>query len=798
MTTPTDAAARPLPFRTAGVVGAGVMGAQIAGHLANVGLTVELLDMPSEDGPKSGLVESLFDRASKLKPPPFFTPDVADRIRLGNFEEHWDRLADVDWVVEVVLENMEVKRDVAKRLDATVSEHAVISTNTSGLPIHRIIDGCSESFRRRFLGTHFFNPPRYMKLLELVPTPDTSPEVLARVSEFGRLALGKGVVVAKDTPNFIANRIGVHAILQTIRRMGDGGYGFHDVDQLTGPLIGRPRSATLRTCDVVGLDTMAYVAQNLWGAVEDDESRDAFLVPEVLQALVDAGALGAKVGRGFYKKEGKHILCFDPATGDYAAPGEPELDLAAVKRAGGLVARMRALYDDPGRAGQLFRDITQDTLAYSARRVPEITDNPADLDRAIRWGFGYEIGPFQTWDALGFERVRDDLVAAGHELPSWVEELAGSEARSFYAGTPGRETVFVPGAGHTEDIRPADEISLAVVAASGSSPIWENDSAALLDLGDGVPVFEFRSKANTLGGSVMTGLRECLAIVEDGPYHGLVIGNDGEHFSPGANLVEMVDAATRGAFDEIDAMIARFQSTIQCVAYATKPVVMALRGRVFGGACEMLMACRHAVASAESYIGLVETGAGLIPGGGGTMRMAAWAAERALRPDPEHIGPWLQAAFETVARATVSSSAHHAQRLGFLSPGACVIANADRRLFVARAEVLRLSEEGYLPPPERLAVPVLGSPARQRIEAGLREHREAGRIDEHAEFVAARLAWVLTGGDLDGPGRLTETQLLDLERQAFVELLRDERTRQRIVAIVGPPKSAPSKQPASR
>lgn len=766
------------------------MGAQIAAHLANAGLKVELLDMAAKDGPKDGVVESLFSRASKLKPPPFFTADVADRIRLGNFDEHWERLAEVDWVVEVVVENMDVKRQIAERLDATVGEHAVVSTNTSGLPIHQIIEGRSATFRRRFLGTHFFNPPRYMKLLELVPTPDTDPEVLARVGEFGRLALGKGVVVAKDTPNFIANRIGVHAILQAIRRMTEGGYGFHDVDLLTGPLIGRPKSATLRTCDVVGLDTMAYVAQNLWQAVADDESRDAFLVPEVLQSLVDAGSFGAKVGRGFYKKEGRSILCFDPGTGDYVEPGAPQVDLSGVKRAGDLTARLRALYDDSGRGGAFFRDITQDMLAYSARRVPEITDNPADLDRAIRWGFGYEMGPFQTWDALGFERVRDDLESAGHELPAWIDEVSRSEDRSFYAGQPDRRAVFMPASGHVADRQLDDEISLAVVAASGASPIWENEGAALLDLGDGVPVFVFRSKANTLGASVMTGLRECLALVEQGPYHGLVIGNDGENFSPGANLVEMVDAAGRGAFDEIDDMIRRFQDTIQRVAYATKPIVMALRGRVFGGACEMLMACRHAVASAESYIGLVETGAGLIPAGGGTMRMAAWAAERALRPEPEHVGPWLGAAFDTIARATVGSSAHHAQRLGFLSPGACILPNADRRLFVAKQEVLRLSAESYLPPPERLAIPVLGAPAREQFEAALRGHREAGRIDEHAEHVAGRVAWVLTGGDLPQPDRVSESHLLDLERQAFVELLQDERTRQRIVAIVGPPKAA--------
>jgi 3-hydroxyacyl-CoA dehydrogenase len=344
----------------------------------------------------------------------------------------------------------------------------------------------------------------------------------------------------------------------------------------------------------------------------------------------------------------------------------------------------------------------------------------------------------------------------------------------------------MPGRGYAADPEPADELSLSIVVSGGAKTLWENDQAALIDLGDGVPVFEFRSKANTLGTGVMTGLRECLELVESGPHRGLVIGNDAEHFSPGANLVEMMGAVQRGTLDEVDTMIARFQDTIQRVCYATKPVVMATRGRVLGGACEMLMACGHAVAAAESYVGLVELGAGLIPAGGGTMRMAALAAERAPGESPEQVMPWLSAAFETLARVTVAGSAHHAQRLGFLGQGACIVRNADRRLFVAKEEVLRLSREGYLAPPERLAVYVLGEPARQQIEAALRAQREAGHIDAYGELLAGRLAWVITGGDLDAPAHVTESYLLDLEREVFVGLLGEEGTQQRIQALVGP------------
>lgn len=773
------------PFRSAAVLGAGVMGAQIAGHLANVGLTVDLLDMPAPDGPKNGTVEGLFQRACALKPPPFFTADVPARIRLGNFEEHWERLADVDWVIEVVVENMDIKRSVLERIESVVRDDAVISTNTSGLPIRELARDRSAGFRARLLGTHFFNPPRYMKLLELVPTEDTDPAVVERVRHFGRVHLGKGVVIAKDTPNFIANRVGVHAILQAVRKMEEGGYTIEEVDALTGPLIGHPKSATLRTCDVVGLDTLAHVANNLWEAVPDDESRDAFVVPSVLQELVDAGAVGAKAKRGFYKKEGRAILSWDTATKSYAESRPVDLELGAIAKAGGLDARLRALYEDGGRAGAFFRETTLDMLAYAARRIPEITDSPADLDRAICWGFGYELGPFATWDVLGFERVLADMRQAGLEVAPWVEEMERQGSHAFACENGGVRQAYAPVGGYAADDIPADEIQLGRVAADSKSVLWEGRDSRLLDLGEGVALYEFRSKANTLTTSVMDGLRHCIDLVESGSYAGLVIGNGAEHFSPGANLVEMVGAAEQGAFDVIDDMIARFQETVQRVHYASVPVVVATRGRVFGGACELLMACDNPVMAAESYVGLVELGAGLIPAGCGTMRMVQWAHRSAASDDPTHLGPWLRKAFETVGMVSVSASAAHAQQLGFASSRAAIVHNSDRHLFVAQRRVMELAEAGHLPPAERTPIRVLGEPARAQLEAGLDKLREAGRIDDYGVFLGGRLAYVMTGGERQGPADVGEQELLDLEREVFVSLLGEQGTKDRIAAIVG-------------
>ena len=771
------------PFRTAAVLGAGTMGAQIAAHLANAGLEVHLLDIAPDDADDpNAVVEKGFEQARDASPDPFFADDVADRIYLGNFEEHFDRVGEVDWVLEAVLERMDVKRDVHARIEAHARPDAVISTNTSGLPIHEIAEGRSEDFKGRFLGTHFFNPPRYQKLLEVVPTDRTEPSVVERVAQFGRLRLGKGIVVANDVPYFIGNRIGVFALMEALRYYTEGAYTIEEIDTLTGTLVGHPRSATFRTADLVGLDVMLDVAQNLSEKLEDDERREAFEVPEILQRLVDEGRLGEKTKAGFYKKEDGEIKSLDPETFEYTSAEEEELgDLGDIWNAGGLSARLNALYQDSGRAGRFFRDTTLELLAYSANRIGEITDNPADVDRAIRWGFGWEKGPFQVWDALGMETVRNGLADHDLSVPAWVDDLDGDDG-TFYRTSEGQRMVYLPDAGGYEpDPRPDDELNLAAVKQDEANELWTNDDAALLDLGDGVALFEFRSKANTLGRDVMMGLRECIDRVEEDPgLRGLVVGNQGKNFSVGANLGEMAMAASQGAFDVIDQYISEFQDTIQQVRYAEKPVVVATHQRVLGGGCEMAMACPNPVAAAETYIGLVELGVGLIPAGTGTMRLAAKAAREAPNDNPNAIQDHLRPYFETVAMAEVAESAAQGIEMGFLPENTRVVMHEDRRLHVARQEVLRLSEEGYAPPPVMNKIKVLGEKTLSTFKVALMQYREGNYITEYDEHLATQLGKVMCGGELSSPQEVHEDYLIELEREVFLSLLGEEKTQARI------------------
>lgn len=776
------------PFRTACVLGAGTMGAQIAAHLANAGLTVTLLDVTpasiGKEGAPDDLVQKGFKQAKKASPDPFFTEGAARRVTLGNFDDDFDAaVGAADWVIEAVVERMDVKRDVAQRLQEAVRDDAVVSTNTSGLPIHEITEGCEAGFKRRFLGTHFFNPPRYLKLLELIPTDDTAPAVVERVAQFGRIHLGKGIVVANDVPYFIGNRIGVYAQLQALRYFTDGDYSIEAVDALTGPLVGHPKSATFRTADVVGLDVLRHVAHNLYEKAEADESRDAFQTPDLLDRLVEEGRLGAKTGAGFYKKEDGVIKSVDPETLQYEAPSDDgQIDVGAVWKAGGLDDRLRVLYEDEGRAGRFFRETTLDLLGYSARRLGEITDSPADVDRAIRWGFGWERGPFQMWDVLGFDRVVADMQEAGVALPGWVTAMQDAGRDGFYTEEGGTRSVYVPGEErYVDDPRPADEIHLPQVKAEASSALWSNDEAALLDLGDGVALYEFRSKANSLGRHVMQGLVEVIEKVEQDPdLRGLVIGNEGQNFSVGANLGEVGMAVQQGQFDQLERFLKGFQDAVQRVRYATKPVVVAAHQRVLGGGCEMAMACPHPVASAETYIGLVELGVGVIPAGTGTMRLAALAAERAPDDHPSHIQPYVQKFFENVAMAEVAESAAQGKVMGYLPEHAVVVMNDDRRLYVAKQEVLRLAAEGYRPPAVMSEIRVLGRPTRAAFEVALQQYLEGHYISAYDAHLGERLAYVLTGGDLTAPQTVHEDYLLELEREVFLSLLGEKKTQERI------------------
>lgn len=782
-----SAYSRQRQFRTVTVLGAGTMGAQIAGHLANAGLQVHLLDLAASEGPRNSVVESMFKKALKLKPAPLFTDDVARRITLGNFEDDFDRVAEADWVIEVVVERMDIKRQVMARVAASVREDAVVSTNTSGLPIHQIAEGLPEQFRRRFLGTHFFNPPRYLKLLEIIPTPDTDPAIVSRVAHFGRLHLGKGIVVAKDTPNFIGNRIGIFAMMHAIRAFTDGDYTIEEIDALTGPLAGRPRSATFRTADVVGLDTMRHVTANLYDGIPEDESREVFAVPELLDSLIENGALGAKTRAGFYKKDGKEIKSINPETGAYESAKPLDLgDLGAIKKAGDLPARLRALYRNTGRSGAFFRDATHAVLGYSARRIPEIAENPADIDRAMQWGFGWELGPFGTWDALGFQAVLDNMRAAGETLPSWIDDMAATGAGGFYKKAGTARAVYIPAVGaYVQEQQPADEFGVAAIKAKRPAALWENGEAALLDMGDGVALYEFRSKANSLGASVMQGFIDVIEKAEHDPdIRGIVVANEGKNFSVGANLGEMAAAAEQGNFGLIEETITNFQRAVQRIRYAQVPVVVAPHQRALGGGCEVAMASWQPVAASESYIGLVELGVGLIPAGTGTAFLAILAAERAASNHASQILDQLQVYFENVAMAKVSTSGQMAKEMGYLSPRAIVLMNGDRRFHVAKETVLQLSESGYLPPPVHTHVPVLGRPGKAALEVGVRQYEKGGFISEYDRFLAVELAHVFTGGDLSGPQEVHEDYLVELEREVFLRLCGEKKTQERIMHIL--------------
>jgi 3-hydroxyacyl-CoA dehydrogenase len=764
------------PFRTAAVLGAGVMGTQIAAHLANAGLTVHLLDIAAPNGPKNAIVEAAFKKGLKQSPPIFFTDKTAHRVTLGNFDEHFDRLADVDWVIEAVVENLAIKQQLMARLETIVRGDAVISTNTSGLPIHAIAQNCSNSFRKRFLGTHFFNPPRYLKLLELIPTPDTDPLVLERMQNFGEFHLGKGVVIAKDTPNFIANRIGMYVTLLGLRALTNKGYTIEEIDTLTGPLVGRPKSATFRTADLVGLDTLMYVVQNLYPAIPDDESREVFKVPGLLRKLVETGTLGAKTGQGFYKKQKSQILALNPTTLTYEVSQPMDLPgLETISRMPNLGDRLRTLYADTGRAGTLFQSFILDTLSYSANRIPEIADTPAEVDRAMRWGFGWELGPFETWDVLGFETVLADMKAAGMVVPAWIEGMGRDNAES--------QKVFVsPCSLRRSPLSP--NIDLNAIKTDPALTLWQNSEAALLDLGDGVGLYEFRSKGNTLSLNVVKGLGEVLDLLKTNHLKGLVIGNGSAHFSGGANLAEMGMMAQSGSLDGIANLIVTFQTLLQRIYYFPKPIVAAVQGRALGGGCELVMACPNVVAAAETYIGLVEVSVGLIPGAGGIMRMTARVAERAASENPSHVQPFLKAAFETIATAKVSSSAYEGQTLGFLPPTTQILMNGDRRLAVAKSTVLHLADSGYIPPPEMNAIQVLGRPARALLDMGAYIFEQSGYASEHDRYLANRLAYVMTGGDLSAPTFVHENYLLALERENFIPLLGLPKTQERVAHML--------------
>jgi 3-hydroxyacyl-CoA dehydrogenase len=716
------------------------MGAQIAAHLANAGVPVLLLDLTREaaaDGLK---------RARVLKPDPFFTSDAATLIKTGSFDEDLPGIRDADWILEAVIERLDIKQALLAKVEQHRRADAIVSSNTSGIPIASIAEGRSDSFRRHWLGTHFFNPPRYLRLLELIPTADTDPRVLATVAEFADLRLGKGIVVAKDSPNFIGNRIGLFGVMQIFRALASGDFTIEEIDAITGPAIGRPKSATFRTMDIAGVDVLAHVARNLAGQLSDPGERAAFALPEFVERMVARGMTGAKAGRGFYRKEGEQILTLDPSTLEYRerrAAKFPSLD--AARSIDSTPERITALVNGKDKVGAFLRDTLVPTLEYAARIAPQIAYSTDDIDNAMRWGFGWELGPFATLRALD----RREKVTV--TVPQ---------------GVPENVTVTVPGT-----------VSAPVSVLRGAKVLKKNAGASLKDLGDGVLAVEFHSKMNAIGGDTIqmlnAGIKEA-----SGNFAALIVGNDAVNFSVGANVMLLLLEAQEGNWDEVDMMVRSFQNATMSLKYADVPVVVAPAGMTLGGGCEIALHGARVQAAAETYIGLVEVGVGLIPAGGGTKEMLARAVEHL--PAGADLLPHVQRVFETIGFAKVSTSGPDAVRLGYLRDGDAITMNRDRLLADAKAHALGLARGCYKPDHPRQAIRVGGEGVFAALKLGVHLASRAGRISDHDAVIGRKLAWILSGGNMKASGTMTEQQLLDLEREAFLSLCGERKTLERI------------------
>src|SRR5579884_223713 len=776
------------------VLGAGTMGATIAAQAANAGLSVDLLDIVppgAQSKDRNNIVKAGFERMLKAKPPALMDKSLADTIRLGNFEDDFDRLKEADWVVEVIIEKMEPKQALMARLEQAVKPDVIISSNTSGLPIAQIVSKCSEDFKRRFLGTHFFNPPRYLRLLELIPTPDTDPAVVEYMHYFGEHIMGKDVVVAKDTPNFIGNRIGSYSGMQALNYALENGYGIEEIDALTGPLIGRPNTATFRLSDQVGLDILVGVAQNLYQLIPEDQFREALVPNEVLLRMAKANLLGNKTGGGFYKRtqrNGKTV--FDVLNLDsfeYQPAQNPKLPIAQqAKKQGDLGARLRFLISqaDKDRDARYIRDTLLPALAYAAWRTREIAYSLADVDHAMERGFGQEAGPFRTWDMLGVPQTVEQMQKLGIELPSWVQEMLNQGNTSFYKEENGHELVYNPNTGSYEPLRTdVERISLEALRKAGKE-IAHNDSASLLDLGDGVLCFEIHSQANAIDPAVIEMGRQALKELESDAWVGLVIGNQARNFCVGANLFLVAMAAASQQWDSLRQMVKEFQGLNMAFRFSRKPVVAALHGQTLGGGAEIAMQSDRIVAAAETYMGLVEAGVGLLPSGGGIKEMV-----RRIIAKPMAINPsappllFAEKAFATIAQAKVSASALEAHNLGFLTEEDVIVMNPDHVLAEAKRAVLDMSEH-YIPPQRGKDIYAAGQPTLAALNVGVQQLIWGGYASEYDGVIARTIAEVLCGGPLSAGQWVTEDYILQLEQEGFLSLLHNEKTIERIQAML--------------
>ncbi len=793
------------------------MGARIAAHLANAGVRCWLLDIaPRELTPaeqarglaltsaevRNRIVRAGLDAALKSRPAAFFTPAAAARITLGNFEDNLNWCAEADWIIEAVAENLDIKRTLLARVAAHRRPGTIVTTNTSGLPIAQIAAEADPDFQQHWAGTHFFNPPRYMKLVEIIPGPATRAEVLDVLTDFCDRRLGKGVVRAKDTPNFIANRIGTFAMLSALRLMAELGMTVEEVDACTGPAIGWPKSATLRTADIVGLDVLVHVIRNIYDNAPDDESRELYTVPPLVEEMVRRGWLGEKTGQGFYKRVKKgadsEILSLDAATMEYRPRQKARFaSLEAARSIEGTRERLRAIlapvlaaHDSNKAGGPAPLDKAQDflwrslsaTCLYAARRIPEISDSIADVDHAMQWGFAWELGPFETWDALGVEAVARRVTQQGKPLPPLVERLIASGNKTFYSSADGEALSFDPAAARYAPVPQPPGILILKSLKDRSKEIARNPGASLIDLGDGVLCCEFHAKMNAIGDDIAAMLQAGVKRLSS-DFDAMVVANQATNFSAGANLMLLLIAAQEQEWDDLHLAVRQFQNSNLALKHAPRPVVVAPQGLALGGGCEVCLHGARIHAAAEAYLGLVETGVGLIPAGGGSKEMLVRANEHAAGSEDLDLFHALKPIFETLAMAKVSTSADEARGFGFLRPADLVSLNRDRLVADAKATALALVRAGYRPPavpPNDPSIRALGEELIAGAQLFIHGLLRGEYISEYDAHVARKLAYVLAGGPLSAPQLVSEQYLLDLEREAFVSLCGERKTQERI------------------
>lgn len=778
-----------IKIKKVAVLGSGVMGSRIACHFANIGLDVLLLDIKAnENNHPNKIVNDALAAAVKSNPSPIYSKKFVSRIKTGNFDDHLQEIKNCDWIIEAIIERLDIKKSLFEKVELYRTKGTLISSNTSGIPIEMLIDGRSEDFQDYFCGTHFFNPPRYLKLFEIIPSSKTNRKVIDFFLEYAPLYLGKVAVLCKDTPAFIANRIGVFSMMSVFHLMQEMKLSIDDVDALTGTLLGKPKSASFRTADVVGLDTLVNVAEGIKMYCPNDKHQKTFEMPKFIHYLVENNFLGDKTGQGFYKKTknsaGKtEIISLNIETLEYQKNEKSRFkSVGAVKAEENIKKRIQLMHRQDDIAAQFIKKLNYQIFEYITYRIPEISNDLYAIDDAMKAGFGWEFGPFETWDLLGVSACYEEMIAMGFKPAAWVKTLIDSGKNNFYTLVNGQRQFYniskqdfemIPGA--TKNIK-LDHIR-------NEKTVWKNSGCQLIDLGDGIINVEFNTKMNAIGAEIIQGIHKAIDLAEAGEFRGVVLGNDAANFSAGANLAMVYMLALEQEFDELNMVIKMFQDTVMRLRYSSIPVVGAPHGLTLGGGCEMMMHCDAVVAAPETYIGLVEVGVGLIPGGGGTKELALRVSDACTDSDP--ILPKLADAFTAIATAKTATSANEGFEIGVLLPNkdeVCI--QRERIILEAKNKAIMLSENGYVKPIQRADIRVMGKSGLGALYAGIEGFVLGNYASEHDKKIAQKVAWILCGGDLSMPTLVTEQYLLDLEREAFLSLLGERKTLERIQSIL--------------